>query len=68
MALDAQAYAGRLELRPFDKGDWRMNPEHIQEHVRILYPFSRRLLYAVDEDMRWNPHRWYSAEESDDSA
>ena len=68
MALDAQAYARRLELRPYDTGDWRPNPEHIQEHVRILYPFSRRLLYAVDEHMRWNPHSWYSAEESDDSA
>ena len=69
MALDAQAYARRLELRPYDTGDWRPNPEHIQEHVRILYPFSRRLLYAVDEDMRWNPHTClYFAEESDDSA
>ena len=30
IALDAQAYAGCLELRPYDTGDWRPNPEHIQ--------------------------------------
>ena len=34
----------------------RTNRETSQERTRILYPFPRRLLYAVDEDYYWNPH------------